>query len=239
MCSLHALRGPASAALEPDHRKSPRISRRGFIVAGAVLSAGIAIGARTWWVNAHAIGQPQTIRHAMGEWVALNGAFSYNLYIEQSQGYSVRISAAELLSYNDYIEKYAVDGSQPIPGLDEKSIVCLTMGMRNDGSDGGLNLATMYLIPQRKNEFFLADTTLLASAEKGMRGSSDAPSAGIQIRSGTEYEIHLGYTHQGGIVSYNGQDVDEAYLNPIADTKMELVLTNLPVRHTVEIELPG
>lgn len=205
------------------------------LIGGACALAVAGVAGRTWFLNATAQAKPATVPHEMGEWAELEGAFIMDRASEQTSGYAVRVSEAEHLSYNEYVERYATDGSEAQEGLDAKSLVCLTLDIRNENSNGGLGLATMYLIPARKNEFFVPDTELLLASETKLRESGGGLVTGVSIQPGTEYEIHLAYCRQGGTVEHEGGKVHEAYFETIADTAFELVLSNLPVRHVVRV----
>ncbi len=212
------------------------MSRRGLLAAFAAAVVLAGVGARTWWVNANATPKPDVVTHGMGEWIPLVGAYVTSGSAERTDGYSVRIGSAEVVSYNEYVSRYANDGSPAIEGLDIPSILVPSFEMRNDGSDGYLQIASMYLVPRRKNEFFLSDYRLLVKTEEKMREGGN-PGLSVNIRKGTEYEIHPGYVHQGGTTMHGSQEIQEAYLNPIEDEEFELILSNMPVRHIVRISL--
>lgn len=172
----------------------------------------------------------------MGTWVELDGAFNQSRG-EDTAGYGVCVAGAEVLSYNEYVERYATDGSVPLEGLDARSLVCLDVDIRNEGdSSGGLALATMYLVPERRNEFFVSDAELLLMAETKLRESGSS-GMGVSVRSGTEYATHLVYRRQGGEVDHGGIPMSASYFETIDDRGFELILSNLPVRHVVHIEV--
>lgn len=212
-----------------------RTTTRRRLIGGACAFVLAAIGARTWHINANAQEKPQVISHKMGEWVELDGAFLMDRADEQTEGYAVRVTEAEHLSYNEYIECYATDGSQPIEGLDAQSLVCLTLQIRNEQSSGGLGIAMMYLVPDRKNEFLVVDSDLLLAAETKLRESGANLVTGVSIRPGSEYEVRLAYHRQGGTTQLGDREVNEAYLETIRDDSFELVLSNLPARHVVRV----
>ena len=178
----------------------------------------------------------------MGEWVELDGAFVDSAANDRTKGYFVRISRAELLSYNEYVRLYSKEGDLEtavypvVEGLDAKTLVTLTFDIRNDDSDGGLNINEMYLVPARKNEFFRADIDLLTASEEKLEVGV-VTIYGVSIRQGTEHTIHLAYGHQGGNATVGGRVVKERWVNPIVDTRFELILSYMPVRHVVDIEL--
>ena len=211
------------------------VTRRRLLSVGACALCAAGIGARSWWLGEHGPQKPPEQRHSMGEWVSLEGAFLQTRLKEKTQGYSVRVTGAEVLSYNEFVAMYSNDESEPIEGLDEKSIVCVALNLKNEGSDGFLAVGVMYLVPARRNEFFISDNELLVSTEEKMR-SGNNPGLSVNIRQGTEYTIHLAYVHQGGTTDYEGQQIQEAYLEPIEDRSFELVVANSPIRHVIEVQ---
>lgn len=212
------------------------VGRRRFVAAGAAALLLAGVGARVWWVNDRAPDKPEVVCHSMGTWVELDGAFNQSRG-EDTAGYGVCVAGAEVLSYNEYVERYATDGSVPLEGLDARSLVCLDVDIRNEGdSSGGLALATMYLVPERRNEFFVSDAELLLMAETKLRESGSS-GMGVSVRSGTEYATHLVYRRQGGEVDHGGIPMSASYFETIDDRGFELILSNLPVRHVVHIEV--
>lgn len=212
------------------------MSRRGFLCAGLFAATSLGVMARAMAVNAAAAPRPEVVTHEMGEWVGLDGAYVASRAAERTAGYSIRVSSASLCTYNEYVGRYATDGSSSIDGLDVPSIVVPEFEMRNEGSDGYLQISTMYLVPKRRNEFFLSDRLLLSKTETKMREGGN-PGLTVNIRRGTEYLIHPGYVHQGGTTEYDGQEIQEAYLDPIHDESFELIVSNAPVRHVIQVRL--
>ena len=214
------------------------LSRRSLLGGLACLALAGGIGARIAYVNATAPQQIETVEHPMGEWLDLDGAYIHKSYMENTEPYSVRISEAELMSYNTYVERYALN-REPIEGLDSLSIVCLTMDIRNMGGSngGGLSINEMDLIPKRLNERFILDMLLFCSTEKALQEVEDIPPYGISIEPNTEYTVHLPYVMNAGTVEYNGQKVDWAWLQTIYDTEFHLIVSNMPERNVINISL--
>lgn len=223
--------------------RGPLVCRRGLIAAGAVLGLA-AVGARIWRVNAAAVPQPEVVRHAMGEWVDLAGAFVELGDLEQTEGYFVRVSSAEVLSPRSYVERYtvvpealemAIDHEGDLGIVETPSLVCLTVDIRNCGSNGQLCYAEMSLVPERKNEQFMADPVLFISSERQYaENGATAASAFFGVRPGTEHTVHMPYIHANRRDG-EGNLYESPYLNPVVDTDFEMVLSFLPVRHTVDV----
>ena len=214
------------------------ITRRA-LVTGLASAAAAGVFCRGWWVTTHGKRRPPLVTHTMGEWVAFDGAFVFSELKEKTAGYSIRVTEARLLSYNEYVDAYATPGSGlgAIDGLDVPAVVTLTVGLRNDDSDGMLGISGMNLVPTpRLNEYLISDSDLLVASEDKMREGGN-PGTVVNIRKGTEYEIHPGYVHQGGSTIVAGQKTQEAYLNPVTDRTFRLQLSNMPVRHVIEVSL--
>lgn len=211
------------------------LTRRRFVAAGLSMVAVAGLVGRIALVNSSARPMPAIVSHKMGSWVELDGAFLQSRLSEDTQGYAVCVRTADVMSRNAYVRQYALDGSGPLEGMDAPSLACLTLGIRNEGSSrGGIALPAMYLITAGRNEFLVPDTDLLLAAEPRLRENASG-GMGLSVREGTEYEIHLAYRHQGGEIEVDGETSNEAYLNPIGETRFSLRVSNLPVRHEIEV----
>lgn len=216
----------------------PRLTRRRLIVAGAALAV-VGVGARIGYVNATATPQPEVVHHAVGEWVDLDGAFANTAAMDQTEGYFVRVSSVEVMSYNDYLARYAYEEQDPVPGLDAPSVLCVTFDMRNEGSAGGLYLFGMYAVAATKrNAYLQVESDLYAYSEPRIDPGTVFLN-GISIKEGTEYTTHLPYRQFGsnGMVDIDGIQYNSGFTEALYDTRYELILSYLPVRHVVDIEI--
>lgn len=178
------------------------------------------------------------VSHSIGEWVALDGAFQRSTR-EKTEGYALRLNRAELISYNDYVQRYANDGSKTVEDLDERSIINLNVTMRNDASDaeGYLYMFGMILVPERKNASFGCDTDLLIASQPSMRESGN-PGLTVSIRANSEYDLALPYVRKNmNTVYVNGVEVGARYTTAHTDRRFSWILSNLPVRHVIDFEL--
>jgi len=166
----------------------------------------------------------------MNEWVELDGAF-LNARSENTKGYSLRVTNAELLSYNGYIEKYGLDKSKKTEGLDEPSLICLEIELVNVGNeDGIIFIFECKLIPDRKNMYYLPGTVLWAQSESLF--PDDGSVRGIRVKEDSEYTVHVPYK-----ININ-DDIDYTeFKRPVKDRSFELVISNLPVRKVIVITL--
>lgn len=215
------------------------VTRRRLVAALAGLAGCALIGGRIGYVNANPPVRIPVARHALGERVDLDGAFTASVDVENTAGYSITVLSAALRSYNEYIALHANDGSELVEGLDVPSIVDLEWEIQNVGNDtGNLFIFGMNLTPERANMYYLRDDGLLRSGQEKMRGNPPNPGLYINIRPDTTYRLSMPYVHNSFLpIKFNGADIQQQWTMPITDTRFELRLSNYPVRHVVEIEL--
>lgn len=71
-----------------------------------LLSVALVLCAwRIWYVNATAYSF-ETQEYGIGEWIPLNGDFFYSKG-ENTNGYSVRVREAEVVRYEDFMQRFA------------------------------------------------------------------------------------------------------------------------------------
>lgn len=220
--------------------------RRRVIAAIALSLAVCLVGARIVWVNAHGATIP-TEHYGMGEWVDLSGGYFDDLHGENMQGYSVRITKAESLSYNEFVAQYAKeipDSLDVSAGLDEgkvttvsdnpdeKTIVSLTYEIKNEGNDaGGIALFRHNLVPSRKNVAYTFNRDLWTSVEPQMKDQI----GGFGLKKDSSYTTHVPFTFVSDPPYF--QKFDYEILQPVAgDTSFELTLCNAPVRKIIDVE---
>lgn len=204
----------------------PKGLTRCQMIAGSLAAlATVGVGARIWYLNSNHVGL-QVVEHEMGEWVELDGAFCVTSS-ENTKGYAMKVEEARIMSYNEYVEAYANDGSQPVDGMDTPCLAVLTIDIRNDGhvGEGGLNLFEMYLIPARSNDYFIEDADLFLMSEVKLR-EAGANGWTVGIKDGTEYQIHLPYILN---------DMNNCYTTQMKDTEFSYYISNLPVRHSIQV----
>ena len=159
---------------------------------GVLGICAIAVGVvmRIAWINDTALKLPAVETHEMHENVSFDGAF-LSLASENTSGYSVNVTNAEKMSYNEYIERYGLDKSKTFEGLDSLSLICLEIEVGNIGnSDGGIFLFECNLVPERKNTYYIADTWLWAESEPAI---TDGSMRYIKIAPDSTYTIHVPY----------------------------------------------
>lgn len=212
-------------------KKTP-LSRRRFLACGCVAVA-CALAGRVWWVNEKRYPYPyETIRHGMGEWVELDGAFISDSG-ENTQGYGIRLAKAELLSHDEYLERYALDSEGAgsfTSELDAKSIVCLTLELKNDATEEGgfIFLGEARLSGDGLPLKYSYDPSLWAASNPNITTMSYH----IGVVPGTSTEQHVPYS------LVRSEEENGRYKEALPTvSSYELVVSNAPVRHVIDIKV--
>ena len=188
----------------------------------------VGVTMRIIWVNDTALQLPAVETHEMHESISLDGAF-LSFARENTSGYSVNVTNAEKMSYNDYIERYGLDKSKTTEGLDSLSLICLEIEVNNIGnSDGGIFLFECNLVPERKNTYYIADTWLWAESEPSI---TDGSMRYIKIAPDSTYTIHVPYK-----TNIRDEEGQTEYKKVIEDSEFNLYLSNMPVRKEIHIK---
>lgn len=199
-----------------------RYGSKVFAVSALILCViCIGIGMRIQMVNAQAI-TVSTEVYQQEEKLELDGAF-VEVVKENTQGYALKVNAARLVSYNEYLREHGMEkvaGS----GHDNKCIVEVDITFFNEGNtDGFLDVMGYKLIPERKDEYFIIDSALWRSVEKNAPGET----MGMALLPNTTYRTSIPFVK-------NTSD-DLVYSNSVDDTKWILNITNAPVQKMVDI----
>lgn len=190
----------------------------------AVAAVAVAVAARIWWV-AENVPQIPLEHYGQGEWVELDGAFQNNAD-EGTDGYSVMVESAQLMTYDEYLEAYGEGPGEPGAKGDARCVVDVALRIRNDGADlGGLNVFQMVLVPARGNEYLICD---VMNADALWPQVQEGASAIVSIRPGTEYVAHIPYVFNGG---------SEVYEREVTDTEFSLLVSRMPARKMVGVSV--
>ncbi|MBR2834555.1 MAG: DUF5028 domain-containing protein [Coriobacteriales bacterium] len=198
------------------------VSRRTFAIAGSLAVCALITG-RIWQVNANAYRIP-VIRHKMGEWVELDGTFlTFNG--EHTEGYSLRVDQAEVISYNEYMRRYALEPAEVLHENEEKydsaCVPCLTITMKNDNnSDGYFHMFGALLTCVKPVNWYRVNMDMLEETERAYKGKGNGI-ADISLRPDTEYTLHVPFLQPN--------------YDPVIPRIFEWRVSNLPVRHVIDI----
>ena len=207
-------------------RTGHRVTRRQFIAGGLGLVGISALAGRIWWVNASAFDYPE-VHYSMGEWVDLDGAFT-TYKQEDTQGYSMCVQDAQIMTRAEYIEKYAIDPTQveatEYDGV--PSVLCVTLAMRNEQNDsGGLYLYDMNLVPEWAASSMRYQMDLWGTTNRNITDSTYS----FSLTKDSEFVTQVPYILYGR--------TDEDFQQEITARNFKFIVSNAPVRNIIDIEL--
>lgn len=203
-----------------------KMSRRRFIVGSLGIAGAAALACRIWWVNANAFDYPE-VHYGMGDWVALDGAFT-TYADEGTQGYSLCVQNAQVMTRAEYIERYAIEPSQAQATEydDIRSVLCLELAMKNEGNDSGsLWLSQMSLIPEGATNSMEYQAQLWCTSNDALNESVST----ISLLEDSEYTTYIPYILYGS--------TEEAFRQEIEARRFKFIVSNAPTRNIIDIEL--
>lgn len=202
------------------------------LVAAAILAAAVtAVCLRIAFVNESAFRIPvRTV--GMGRWLELDGAF-HNVSIERTDGYSIRVERAEVMSEKGYLDVYGTDpNGAPADADTAESLIVLTLDVKNSSNtEGGIGLVDTKLIPARGDSAFLFDAGLWARSEPAFSGLEEGDQSinGITLLPDTSYTTHVPFAWNGA------GGVPESLL--AQGSPLDLVMSSSPVRNQIRVVL--
>lgn len=187
----------------------------------------LAVAVRIWSVNAHAFAVNEKV-YQMGEWIPLEGDFFYSEE-EGTKDYSVRVSSAEVLSYEKFMSKFGKTEDY-LASANQHDIIMLKVDFRNDGDvQGGAFIRDSNLLNQYRSAVYNKDDEYMKIANDTFTPDT----FGITVSPHTQASMYYVYTtaERTDGVSY----LDE--LSGQKNTKMYLVVSLYPTQKLIEINL--
>lgn len=196
-----------------------------LIVTAMLLIVAVYV-ARVAWVNS-AYPKATVVTSKENTWVALNGSFIEEAGQDQEQtdGYSIKVDSAQLMTHDEYLSNYARDNTDvKSNGRQERSVAVLTLEIKNDSNQQGLiYVGGFKLVVPAKTDYLLPDiyfNGLWTYAEPNA-------SPQVSIKPHTTYTIELPF-----IVS---TDTEQSYDTELLKGDYQLVLSEQPIKNIVDI----
>ena len=185
---------------------------------------------RIWYVNSKAY-QFSLEVYSVGEWVSMDGNY-FNSDAEKTDGYSVRVSSAEVLTYEQFMERFGKD-TDYLAEASQYDVVLLKIDFKNDSdsTDGGVYVMEYNLFTETRARFFNKSNDYMKIA------NTDLPKnlIGVNCQPGTEASMYFVYTTDGraDFVSY----LQELEAKGTKNFTMYINLCRYPVKKSVKLEL--
>lgn len=222
--------------------------RRAFYSVLAIVAAGVLL-ARIAFVNARA--ERLDVRtHEVGESVNLDGSF-LEYASESTEGYSIRVIGARIMSAREYAEAYATvekpneklatiaqamgaGESEGEAALNEKTEIVLDIEVTNEGNKNGYLMALSWrIIPDcTRDVAFQPDFTLWSLANPAM-----GEQIGFTIREGTSMRLQIPFKRD--IVRPPLKPNSYSYVAIAESGPYYLQVSNVPIRNIVELGVPA
>ena len=255
-----------SSHKRPDNSRTRRPSTRTLLTIAACALAVALIGWRIWVINQNQLSIPEE-HYAMGEWVDLDGAFLYD-YQENTKGYSLRITGAELMTAPEYIDRFgkdvdaspssteAVDAASNVSASEtttaEVGPTSTARGLCASGEydDDESVLVLHYDVKNQGNNAGYIDmvTQWVMSDKKNRFYRCDYDlwqTAEPVMGEMPVMKLVMDSEHSTAVPFSNTQsrslfaNVNEEKRLQVTDESVHLVVSNAPVRKVIDIELPG
>lgn len=186
------------------------------------LILAVASGIRIYQVNAEAPSIPIKT-YSLQQEVPLNGAFM-NSHTEGTDDYSITITNAKRMSYDEYISEYGIKGKPK--GFNDKSIICVEAKIENKGKkQGGISIYNFRLVPETNNTYYIPEESLWKTSEKHL---PDWPNP-ISLTPHSSYTVHIPFA-----INSVGDDLYKGY---IKGTNFNLFVSDSPVSNRVNFDL--
>ncbi len=199
---------------------------RGHRFLAIVVVVIVAVGLFLWRlgeVNARAPRIPEKY-YSLGETYYYKGSFLWDR-TENTEGYSLTIEEGELMTPNEYIERFSPDA----PRIDDanKSVVAIKVTIENkNNKDGYIDLVTMGLRTPTKDDFLQCDSLLFEQAYgKGQ------PIDVLKLQPNTSMTVWIPFSLQTNWVLFS----HEISRVPLKPGLYQLLLSNLPTQSWVDV----
>lgn len=170
--------------------------------------------------------------YKMGEWLEVEDGYLIDEVIEQNMGYAFRVNAAEIMTPQEFISKFAQKDASSfvVPDCNKKSVLALSITIKNDGnSTGGIESFMWDCIASTNDWDCRVDDELFALVENsGQR---------FRIKDGSEYTTIFPFTCQVQPPYLSIVDGDMYPRGTIKGSQFELSFTRRPIEKTVRIKV--
>lgn len=251
-----------SSPKRPGNSRARRLSTRALLTVAACALAAALIGWRIWAINQNHLTIPEE-HYSVGEWVDLDGAFLYDNQ-ENTKGYSLRISGAELMTAPEYIDRFgksddadpssteAVDtaGNASTSGAEDTAVAERTFNTSGEFDDDKSVLVLHYDVKNQGNDSGYIDmvTQWVLSDKKNRFYRCDydlwqtaesvmGDMPVMKLVKDSEYSTAVPFSNTQSRSLF--ANVNEEKRLEVTDESVHLVVSNAPVRKVIDIELPG
>lgn len=204
---------------------------KGVFAAAAIFAVVAASAARIAWVNDNAVHVPEE-RFEVGEWVDFDGAFVSSGQ-ENTDGYSLRVADAHIMSCRDYLSQYASEEAAKALSNEAGEVVVLEIDVSNSGnSDGYMNYKSWRLSPPSKNTAYYIDYDLWYQAIPALAEGKGR----FGVTEGTTKTIYVPFWHFDSYEANMQGDFSSTMRADVLEGDYEFIFAHVP-RYVVPFEI--
>lgn len=168
------------------------------------------------------------------EWMQFDGAFAESAS-ENTQGYSLEVEEAMLMTANEYLQHCAKDEALEAANDGDADVLVLKMNITNDGNrDGYMSALTWRVVPPAGNDAYCIDWELFVHGEPAMEEAMGI----FGIKPNTTRTLYVPFCKQklGVDYTYLETPADGTSRFSVEEGTYELVFTSTPVKHVIRLE---
>lgn len=204
---------------------------KGVLAAAAIFAVVAASAARIAWVNDNAVHVPEE-RFEVGEWVDFDGAFVSSGQ-ENTDGYSLRVANAHIMSCRDYLSQYASEEAAKALSDEAGEVVVLEIDVSNSGnSDGYMNYKSWRLSPPSKNTAYYIDYDLWYQAIPALAEGKGR----FGVTEGTTKTVYVPFWHFDSYEANMQGDFSSTMRADVLEGNYEFIFAHVP-RYVVPFEV--
>lgn len=207
-----------------------KASNKKIIISVILVIAVLFVSVRIWYVNQKAY-KFVTEEYNVGDWISLDGNFFIDRDSENNDGYSVRVSKAEVITYEEFMSRFG-KSTDYLAENTRHDVILLTVDFKNDNNEnGGVFIRDMNLFNVWRSAFYNKNNTYMKIANPNITKSLD----GIKIKPGTEASMYMVYPTDGSMDGVTYLDkLEEKGTNNVT---MYLNVSRYPIMKTVKLNL--
>lgn len=195
-----------------------------------LIIAVILVAVRIWYVNSKAY-KFVTEEYSIGEWIPLEGNYFIDMDAENNDGYSVRISKAEVLPYEEFMSRFGKTADY-LADYSRYDVILLTVDIKNeDNENGGVFIRDMNILTKSRSAYYNKNTDYMKIANPNISKTMD----GVRVKPGTESTMYFVYPTDGQVdnITY----LSALQKKNVKNFTMYVDVTRYPIKKTVRLDL--
>ncbi len=207
-----------------------KASNKKAIIVVLVLVIITLVSVRIWYVNQKAY-KFATEEYSVGDWISLDGNFFSSRDAENNDGYSLCVSKAEVITYEEFMQRFG-KSTDYLAESSRHDVILLTVDVKNeDNEDGGVFIRDMNLFNAWRSTYYCKNNVYMKIANPNLPKTTD----GIKVKPGTEATMYMVYATDGAADGITYLEKLEA--KGTKNFTMYLNVSRYPILKTIKLNL--